>query len=498
MIRTILSIFLIISVLMIAPFSFAAPSITGNSGTWSHGNSVSITGSGFGTKSQAAPVAYSNMEAGSVNAVSGSWDQSGFPVGVMTVSTTHPRNANNPHNGYCSVKDEGNGQGTVCAFQGAATSQYWYAQYWFYVDSAFSWSTGPSANGNNKLFRLFHSGGNIQDLVIEGTPPGQPTMFMNLEGTDESHGGWGTGWEPVSPQYTCIDQAFGHSCQTDYWHIYPSDIGWAYFATDMAPNTWHHFQFEYHTSSLDTANGTLRWWIDGKPVFNHSDMIMKTSTNSGEYYPARVGIEAIHANGEDGAVGNYWIDDAYIDNTWQRVEIGNNATYNSCTLKEIQLPTAWTDGSISFSVNQGSFSNGATGYVFVTDASGVRNTGYTVTFGSGGGDTTAPTATITAPTSNATYSTSTTPLTTLAGTASDDTGVSSVTWACPTCTPTSGTATGTTSWSVSSIGLSSGSNVITVTAHDAATNTGDDTLTVTYTPVVNGIRNGCYLSGGKF
>ncbi|MBI2489924.1 MAG: carboxypeptidase regulatory-like domain-containing protein [Planctomycetes bacterium] len=46
----------------------------------------------------------------------------------------------------------------------------------------------------------------------------------------------------------------------------------------------------------------------------------------------------------------------------------------------------------------------------------------------------------------------------------------------------SGTASGTTSWSVSGIALQSGTNVITVTARDAANNTGTDTITVIYTP----------------
>ncbi len=46
----------------------------------------------------------------------------------------------------------------------------------------------------------------------------------------------------------------------------------------------------------------------------------------------------------------------------------------------------------------------------------------------------------------------------------------------------SGTATGTTGWSVSGIVLQSGQNVLTVTARDAAGNTSTDTLTVTYTP----------------
>jgi hypothetical protein len=45
----------------------------------------------------------------------------------------------------------------------------------------------------------------------------------------------------------------------------------------------------------------------------------------------------------------------------------------------------------------------------------------------------------------------------------------------------SGTATGTTSWTVRSVALQSGDNVLTVTAHDAAGNVATSILTVTYT-----------------
>ena len=43
----------------------------------------------------------------------------------------------------------------------------------------------------------------------------------------------------------------------------------------------------------------------------------------------------------------------------------------------------------------------------------------------------------------------------------------------------SGNATGTTSWSAAGIALLTGSNVLVVTARDAAGNTRTDTLTVT-------------------
>ena len=96
--------------------------------------------------------------------------------------------------------------------------------------------------------------------------------------------------------------------------------------------------------------------------------------------------------------------------------------------------------------------------------------------GSPGPDTTPPTVTITTPTSAATYSTSATSLN-LGGTASDNVGVTQVSWSNDR--GGSGVASGTTSWSVTGIALQSGANLITVTARDAAGNTGTDTLTVT-------------------
>ena len=89
-------------------------------------------------------------------------------------------------------------------------------------------------------------------------------------------------------------------------------------------------------------------------------------------------------------------------------------------------------------------------------------------------DTTLPVVSITAPTTSSTSPVS------ISGTASDNVGVTQVTWVNDR--GGSGTASGTTSWSVPSIALLSGANVVTVTARDAAGNSGFAKVTVTYTP----------------
>jgi hypothetical protein len=87
-----------------------------------------------------------------------------------------------------------------------------------------------------------------------------------------------------------------------------------------------------------------------------------------------------------------------------------------------------------------------------------------------------PTVAITAPTSGATHATTATAIA-LGGTAADDPAVTQVSWV--NSRGGSGVATGTTAWSVASIALQPGVNVITVTARDAAGNTATDVLTVT-------------------
>jgi len=104
-----------------------------------------------------------------------------------------------------------------------------------------------------------------------------------------------------------------------------------------------------------------------------------------------------------------------------------------------------------------------------------------VTYSVGGEpDTTDPTITITSPTSEDTYSTNQSSVT-LGGTASDNVGVTSVTWV--NNRGGSGTASGTDNWTIPDITLHCGEdNIITVTAKDAAGNSGTDTLTINVKP----------------
>ena len=161
--------------------------------------------------------------------------------------------------------------------------------------------------------------------------------------------------------------------------------------------------------------------------------------------------------------------------------IQNHSFVGSFTAKSSQRVTVQSPAIIPPNIPQGSYRIGV--FLDILDA----NTSNNALAGLGATDiwvdaeTVIPTIQITTPTSNPTYSTDQ-PTINISGTASDNVGVSEVTWVNRS-TGTTRTAAGTASWAANGISLNKGSNVISVTAKDAAGNKGTATLTVMYTPV---------------
>ena len=185
------------------------------------------------------------------------------------------------------------------------------------------------------------------------------------------------------------------------------------------------------------------------------------SINSGASYTNSTAVTLnLSATDTVGVVG-------YYASTSSSTPTASASGWNSVT-----SATSYT-GSVSYTLASGDESK--TVYVWYKDSAGNVSSAASdsITL-----DTTAPIVTITSPNSSDTYTTTSSPLS-LSGSASDTTsGVKEVTWSNDK--GGSGTASGTTYWSVLSISLTSGDNKITVTAKDNAGNTSTDTITVTY------------------
>lgn len=350
---------------------YSAPSITGVNGTASHGQSITISGSGFGAKDSASPVAWDDLEDGvcDTTATVGSWTN----VYETQISTSQQRHANSTYNGHLDFNGDQGAQ-PECGFAGGANAPKWYVQYWFFLADNFAFASSINDSlGNIKIFRMWDTGSNNNFAMAAHGRYDVAAVFEYINQTYN--------WQPVISGYDWVDEVLGHGEKTYSDNAY---IGWREYENDISTGSWHLFQFEYASSDIDTENGVLNMWFNGTQIIGKETLTTRTSTYTDHMRPFIVGFYDSHPTTNNDGANDFYIDDVYIDNTWARVEIGDAPSYNSCTHREIQIPTSWATGEITSTVNQGSFSDG-TAYLFVVDADGAVSDGYEITLGSSAG-----------------------------------------------------------------------------------------------------------------
>lgn len=121
--------------------------------------------------------------------------------------------------------------------------------------------------------------------------------------------------------------------------------------------------FLYRVNNQDKASGSWISRSDAAPAYMVNDFpVHFVAANTSTWSPAWSGTN------------NVWVDELYVDITWQRVMIGDASTLSACTKLDIQVPTGWTMSGVTTVTNVTSFSNGQTAYVYVFDGNNVANT----------------------------------------------------------------------------------------------------------------------------
>ena len=335
----------------------SGPVISAVSGTVSHGSSLQISGSGFGSKSTAAPLKWDTFENGTDNTALSGWSLSATPDGtrVPRYSTLRRR----PNSNLSARADFSNGNwGSNFAITGTPLPRV-YLDAWYYYQPASPYSR------NHKLFRI-HSNTD------------SPNLYYNLY--------CATGYSHLSQ-----DGVSGGN-----YHYWPW-IGPEYFA-----GKWVHLQVYLEESSPGVDDGTALMWIDGvlwvNQVRNFRTRDSSTNWNS-IYLGNYVGHGSDASCAASGDAWTFW-DDVYIDTTPARIEIGDASTYSATRHREIQIPSAWSSSAISITLNRGGFSSLDGKYLYVTDSAGrVNANGFPLATAP---DTTAPTVTAVSPLSGAT------------------------------------------------------------------------------------------------
>ena len=313
-----ISKFLLTSVfsLLLASSAFAAPAVTGVSGTLTHGSSVTITGTSFGTKSPAKPLIWADFET-DLNptnlGVETSWDA----INNMALATD-----NQPSGSTQSAR------GDIYA----TTSVNFFLRYQYFDAAYASWKrmyNWTVSEQNMKFFRIYAVGS-------------YPNFAMS----------WHSGGLSIV-----------EGCDTTNWGI-----------TSGSPsaNQWTNEEFVFQASSgLNVYDGIIKYYRDGALLHNITDLRTRCTT-----YPNE--LERLYTDNYRSGItpspGDYiYMDDIYIDTTWARVMIGDASTWAAITNREIQPPSAWSTTSITVTLNQGKLVDLDGSWLYVMDANGDAN-----------------------------------------------------------------------------------------------------------------------------
>jgi hypothetical protein len=352
--RTALKIVAVIAFVASVPPVLSAPLVQQVSGALDHNNSITISGSGFGSKPNAAPVVWDNATG---NAMSAKWDGA-WPDQLPGYNTKYyapMRGINLPH-----AHDTSYIAGAHAAKTGAysgydvvfyknitlpASESYIYVSWYQRADDAWVFggdkpSTVDVPNDNNFKTFVYSVCCGPYELPYWYTMFGPPHPASN---TDKS-----LQWAINGPVLSNPD-VNGHSA---WWNAAVNPMAGKWSKVEMALKV---------TSQRD---GYVSLWENGRQQIHY--------VGPTDNFPGMKRTVAIGGYARQQGYPSNWryFDDVYLDTTLARVVLADKPTLSQATIIENQIPSAWSDGSITATVNLGQFTQGQTAYLFVVDASG--------------------------------------------------------------------------------------------------------------------------------
>ena len=387
----ILSMFLL---LLISGEAFAQPNISDTAGNFNHDGSIVISGSSFGSKNPAAPLLWDDCRA---ERPMGTYYDCYLPVVAQQGSQYNMmyhqvpfRTIQAPHNRISYILSGAHainsGTGTYPSGGNVLlgknmTSHKFFVNYWYRIDPNFDEENHSTYGDNMKELDLSESSGEAYtgsfgyyNWCVGSVPDKNFKEPTRLQRIPEDI--------PDLP----------YACSND-----------EYTVTHNNPiNGWVKMQWEGDYSVLNNVP-LVRFstYPDGKVTHqSHFGNGITTMSiyNEGPGYPKLGNLRMLSIGGfarvprtDNGLNSFRYFAGVYIDDTPSRVMLGDNQDYNSCTIMEPQIPTAWNENSITINVNLGTLPDSGTAYLFIFDSENNHNLiGHSVVIGESLGDSPEP------------------------------------------------------------------------------------------------------------
>jgi hypothetical protein len=349
----------LMSLVALAP-AMAAPAVSATTGTYNHKASVTITGSGFGTKSTPAPVVFDDASGSNIldkwDAVMPSTNSAynlAYRAPQRGIALPHEHDTKYIAGAHGGTNAQG-GYNVMMWKQRTMTSYPQYAYVSWYQRTDDAWVFGD--DDNYKVFDF------TKDCCGYDLPNNWYIEY-NERPTSRSS----------TPAWHILDDvgASGGSLTG------PTSAWWFGKAVNPMSGVWTKIEVEIKYSNQ--SDGYINLYENGVRKVNYS--------GTTDRYAGNVRGEGVGGFARQSSQPNNWryFADVYLDHSLARVVLTNNASLAASTIIEPQVATSWSSGSITFNVNLGKFKQGDRAYVHVVDSSGARSTtGLAVTAGGGG------------------------------------------------------------------------------------------------------------------
>lgn len=360
--------------LLIAATASAQPTISSVAGALNHGATVTLNGNSFGTKAVAAPKIWDRTEGSNLSALWDDWEPTaaadpscnmGYRTPIRGVSLPHTT-SNTKYLAGCHYGfDTSNGGNIVQISDQRNATVYPYYSYWSYywrMDPA--WDNGGS-DGNNKIHGIGTSEGVLAGSYWYTEYDGKP-INSSADPNFDVYDSGGLG-------YRCRVAIIGacHSNGTGEMGFGPNG------SANNPINGWVKTEILIRWDR--TTAGYVLIYENGQKVYHTTGETDDTTSTTTRYE----GI-GLYSRARGITTWRYF-DDVYFDTSVDaiaHVELCPGATFATRGVCQTQPLTAWSNTSVSFTMNRGALPSSGTAYAYVTDRNRSTNAvGFPVVIG---------------------------------------------------------------------------------------------------------------------
>jgi hypothetical protein len=328
-----------------ASSTWAAPVVQQVSGTLDHRGTITISGSAFGTKSTAAPLVFDDASSGSI---SDKWDgawpfqlpgyNTGYYAPMRGISLPHSHDTRYIAGAHASNASAYAGYDVVFFKNVVLKSfpSYIYASWYQRADD--HWTFGGDNNYKTFAYSVCCS----------------PYELPN---------DWFTAYGPPHPGSTTDGAQWLYTDNSDSLENPDNNGHNAWWGSAVNPMAGAWSKVEVAVKLTNQTDGYIKVWENGRQVMNYAGSTDKYAGNE-----RTIGIGGF-ARMQVPTNWRYFAD-AYVDMSLARVVLADKPVLSQASIIEVQIPSAWSDTSITATVNLGKFTQGQTAYLFVVDATG--------------------------------------------------------------------------------------------------------------------------------